>query len=133
MGNRAVIALGTKPSSIGIYLHWNGGPESVKAFLDATRTLMRSRGGDDCYGPARLIQVIGNYLGGTLSLGIGQLHRLDTNNDDNGTYVVDPETLEIVARKHVPMGRDATFNQAKYEETLAEVIERNSEPFGRAS
>ncbi len=129
MGNRAVIALGEEPTSIGIYLHWNGGPESVKAFLDATRTLMKSRGADDQYVPARLIQVIGNFFGGVTSLGIGQLKNLDCDNGDNGVYVVDPGTLEITARKHVPNGADATFHQVKYEATLAEVIEKNSEMF----
>ena len=40
MGNRAVITTSrsTDPqhdsSSIGIYLHWNGGPTSVQSFLD---------------------------------------------------------------------------------------------------
>src|SRR4051812_45501834 len=111
MGNRAVIAFGTKPTDLGIYLHWNGGPESVKAFLDGTRGLMKSRGADRQYGPARLIQVIGNYLGGTLSLGIGQLRALDCNNGDNGVYVVDPESLQITARQHVRPGADAIFDE----------------------
>lgn len=134
MGNRAVIALGTSPSSVGIYLHWNGGVESVKAFLDATRTLTKSRGPDMQYLPARLVQVIGNYLGGSLSLGIGRVSELDTDNGDNGTYIVDPGTLEILTRKHVrgPVLAEP-FDQAEYEATLAEVIEKNSEPFGRVS
>ena len=40
MGNRAVIASATeKEKGIGIYVHWNGGVESVEAFL-AQRTAM---------------------------------------------------------------------------------------------
>lgn len=130
MGNRAVIALGDKPTSIGIYLHWNGGPESVKAFLDATRTLTKARGGDSQYTPARLIQVIGNFFGGSDSLGIGHVGGMDTDNGDNGAYIVDPESLVIIGR--MDACGDATFDQARYEGMLAEVIEKNSEPFSRA-
>ena len=34
MGNRAVLEF---KDGTGIYLHWNGGPESVLAFLDAAK------------------------------------------------------------------------------------------------
>jgi len=38
MGNRAVItASELQTVGVGIYLHWNGGPESVLAFLDVAR------------------------------------------------------------------------------------------------
>jgi hypothetical protein len=129
MGNRAVIAFGTEPTDIGIYLHWNGGPEKVKAFLDATRTLMKARGPDAQYGPARLIQVIGNFVGGVHSLGIGQLRTLDEDNGDNGVYTVDPESLEIIGRRFAR--GDATFNQKEYMETMAEALEASAEPFRR--
>ena len=36
MGNRAVITTQeyiTNPDAIGVYLHWNGGRDSVEAFL----------------------------------------------------------------------------------------------------
>lgn len=93
MGNRAVIEF--KGQGIGIYLHWNGGRPKVEAFLQVAKDLhLRS----DNYGPARLCQIIGNWMGGGLSLGIGTIDRLDTSNGDNGTYVVDH--WEIVGRKH---------------------------------
>lgn len=131
MGNRAVIALG-RNASVGIYLHWNGGHESVKAFLDATRTLTASRGPDAQYRSARLIQVIGNFLGGSMSLGIGPMSTLDTDNGDNGTYIINPATLEIVAREHVPGHAQAQpWQQAYYEGVLAGVIEKNSEVFAK--
>lgn len=108
MGNRAVIAFGKSSDSVnlkqtfGIYLHWNGGRESVQGFLYATKELMKQagRGPDGQYGPARLVQIIGNFLGGALSLGLGPLCELDCDNGDNGTFVVDPETMEIVGRLH---------------------------------
>ncbi len=84
MGNRAVVIFAQDVSayrptngklrrahtdySAGVYLHWNGGPESVYAFLDyMEETSCRF---DTEYGPARLAQIIGNFMGGTLSLGI---------------------------------------------------------------
>ena len=129
MGNRAVIAFGKKPTDIGIYLHWNGGHESVKAFCDATRALMASRGPDDQYMPARLVQVIGNFMGGCLSVGLGQLQNLDTDNGDNGTFVVNPETLEITERLH--RCGDSTFNSEYYERVKASALESNRDIFKR--
>jgi hypothetical protein len=144
VGNRAVIAFGTKkharsalvwttkPTDIGIYLHWNGGAESVRAFLDATRELMKSRGPDAPYASARLIQVIGNYLGGTLSLGIGQLQNLDCDNGDNGVFIIDPEALEIVGRQHHRAQLEAKgFDQKYYEKVKAAVDEANRPIFMR--
>jgi len=100
MGNRAVIT--TAPYSInnvGIYVHWNGGPESVAAFLKACKQLgYRSLASDANYAMARLTQVIGTFFGGTTSLGIGTLRDLDADNGDNGVYVIGGD-WEIVERK----------------------------------
>lgn len=88
MGNRAIIAFEVAASEsfnpttracesvpayvepFGIYLHWNGGPESVWAFLDALTERQRDRGGDICYGGARLVEIIGRYFGGSDSVGL---------------------------------------------------------------
>ena len=92
MGNRAVIAFQREEltflasDTVGIYLHWNGGPDSVEAFLTAAKELgVRP----DDYGIARLCQILGNWFGGTLGIGIGTCRTMDTDNGDNGTYVVD--------------------------------------------
>jgi hypothetical protein len=87
MGNRAVITFAKKPTSrsLGIYLHWNGGPESVLAFLEAAN-YFQVREGDDAYELARMVQIIGNYFGGTTSIGVGVLRSLDCDNGDNGVY-----------------------------------------------
>lgn len=89
MGNRAVITFDKKPkpSSLGIYLHWNGGPESVLAFVEAADKL-DVRKGDSSYEIARVVQIIGNYFGGTTSLGVDLLKRLDCANRNNGIYRV---------------------------------------------
>jgi len=96
MGNRAVIT--TKDEQIGIYLHWNGGRDSVEAFLAACDKLGHRSPSDSGYGWARLCQVIGNYLGGSLSLGVDVYSRLDYDNGDNGTYII--EDWKIIDRKH---------------------------------
>lgn len=94
MGNRAVIT--TRDKKIGVYLHWNGGRDSVEAFLKYCKLKGYRTPERDCYGWARLCQVIGNYFGGELSIGIDLYDRLDTDNGDNGVYVI--ENWEIVDR-----------------------------------
>lgn len=87
------------PHKVGIYMHWNGGVSSVKSFLEAAK-LLKIRDGiyDNSYCIARLAQVIGNFFGGVLSVGVGTLERLDTNNYDNGVYVVDGD-WNIIGRE----------------------------------
>lgn len=103
MGNRAVITSKeylTNPDSIGVYLHWNGGRDSVQAFLLYCKAKGYRPPNEDCYGWARLCQVVGNYFGGELSLGIDVCSRLDCDNWDNGVYIV--KGWEIVDRRFAP-------------------------------
>lgn len=96
MGNRAVIT--TSRQDIGIYLHWNGGRDSVEAFLKYCELKGYRAPSQDNYGWARLCQVIGNFFGGGCSVGIGPYSNLDTDNGDNGVYIIDG--WEIVGRKY---------------------------------
>ncbi len=100
MGNRAVIT--TKENmdnnGIGIYLHWNGGRDSVRAFLKYCELKGYRAPSEDNYGWARLCQVIGNFFGGSGSLGIDTVNHLDCNNWDNGVYLI--EGWEIVGRMY---------------------------------
>ena len=131
MGNRAVIAFQdashdeVQPDSVGVYLHWNGGPESVGAFLAAAKQLGIRR--ENEYGAARLCQVIGNWFGGTLSIGIGTCRTMDTDNGDNGTYVVDLKNhgwkiAKTFHREGWSVGRGYDLRQ---QGILAEVLEVN--------
>ena len=97
MGNRAVITLAKKPTenSVGIYLHWNGGAESVLAFAETAKHF-GVRFYDETYATARLAQIIGNFFGGTNSVGVGILGQLDCENYDNGTYRISFENDEVV-------------------------------------
>ena len=87
MGNRAVI---TTPDMLcGVYLHWNGGRDSVEGFLTYCRLAgHRDPTEDGTYALARLVQVVGNFFGGSLSVGVGPYDTLDCDNGDNGVYVV---------------------------------------------
>ena len=103
MGNRAFIKF--KNETAGIYLHWNGGRDSVEAFLKYCE-LKQYR--SDSYGVARMAQVIGNYFGGELSIGIEGTKGIslsDLNPGDNGVYTV--ENWKIVGRypRNVPEQR----------------------------
>lgn len=98
MGNRAVITTreNWKNCGVGVYLHWNGGRDSVEAFLKYCELKGYRSPDQDCYGWARLCQVIGNYFGGGLSVGIDTIWHLDRENGDNGVYII--EGWEIVDR-----------------------------------
>lgn len=100
MGNRAVITTkkNFENNGIGVYLHWNGGYDSVSAFLKYCELKGYRTPDNDCYGWARLCQVIGNFFGGSLSLGIDVVDKLDCENWDNGTYII--EGWKIVDRKY---------------------------------
>lgn len=101
MRNRAVITTKEgyiiQESNLGVYLHWNGGRDSVEAFLKYCELKGFRSPENDCYGWARLCQVIGNFFGGGNSVGIDVVEKLDCNNWDNGVYII--ENWQIVDRK----------------------------------
>lgn len=95
MGNRCVIT--TKEHIIGVYLHWNGGPDSVATFLHYCKLAKYRSPETDNYGWARLCQVVGNYFDDGLSVGIDIINHLDCDNFDNGTYII--KNWSIVGRE----------------------------------
>lgn len=102
MGNRAVITTSkaldvSKTGDLGIYIHWNGGRDSVEAFLKYCELKGYRSPSQDNYGWARLCQVIGNFFGCSNSIGIDSCSNLDCDNWDNGVYIIDK--WEIVGRQ----------------------------------
>jgi len=89
MGNRAVLTFDNPVTedSVGIYLHWNGGAESVIAFIEAAGKLGVNMDDPD-YRLARLVQIIGNFFGGSVSIGVDTLKHLDTDNGNNGVFQI---------------------------------------------
>lgn len=113
MGNRAVITTkeNFENNGVGVYLHWNGGRDSVEAFLTYCKLKGYRSPSSDNYGWARLCQVIGNFFGGGLSLGIDVVNRLDCNNGDNGVYII--KGWEIVDREYFDWAEQDEYNLAK--------------------
>ena len=102
MGNRAVITTNEqKPANqrVGIYVHWNGGYDSVNAFVTYCKIAGYRGPVNDSYGMARLVQVISNFFGGGLSIGVDILSNLPQDNYDNGVYLID-ENWDIVGREY---------------------------------
>ena len=101
MGNRATVIFtdGKTQFSPAVYLHWNGGPESVYGFLEELdRRKVRA---DQDYECARFIQLVGEHFDSDrvsgLSLGItngpasdavADLGKVQTDHGDNGFYLV---------------------------------------------
>ena len=135
MGNRAVITIKEKdvPQEDwnSLYLHWNGGRDSVEPFLHVAKLYEIRCQEDSSYAIARLSQLIGNTLGGTLSLGVGAYKCLDTNNYDNGTYVV--EDWEIVEREHLPYENFEEQDEYVFDEFVKEIRSMNDGVFGYTS
>ena len=95
MGNRAVIT--TPERKVGLYIHWNGGRDTVEPLLRYCELKGYRDPSKDDYGWARMCQVLGNFFGGTNCVGIGPYttdERMDPG--DNGIYVI--EGWKIVER-----------------------------------
>ena len=88
MGNRSVIT--TAERKIGLYLHWNGGRDTVEPLLRYCEFKGYRPPSSDDYGWARLCQVAGNFFGVTLSVGIMPYSDdKHMNPGDNGIYVIE--------------------------------------------
>ena len=115
MGDRAVIS--NRNKNLGVYLHWYGYREFVESVLAYCNTKQyRSPDVDDEYGWARLCQVLGNTLGGSLSLGVGNFTKMDTDNWDNGTYIIDGWDIKERLYQHYQdeKMKDSMFENLKY-------------------
>ena len=119
MGNRAIITTFTEnmdksiseSTQLGIYLHWNGGRDSVEAFLKYAELKNFRTLESDNYGWARLTQVIANFFDGTTSIGIDQCKNLDCDNYDNGVYFI--KDWKIVGRAFNGSGEQSEYNLLK--------------------
>ena len=113
MGNTALITGShvAEHGGLAIYLHWNGDYEPVWAFCKYCQLRgFRSPDVDEPYAIARLAQVIGNFFGGTLSVGVvyipeGELEDYAKENS-NGAWIVNNK-WEIIdnASNYVDLGK----------------------------
>jgi hypothetical protein len=133
MGNRATVIFDNgQRISPAIYLHWNGGPESVYAFLgELDRRGVRA---DSEYDAARFVQLIGEFFDGReeftgLSLGIvngpseitaDALDKVESDHGDNGFYVVNREN-RTMRRFYEKWSYDPVENLGIHEMSTVEV------------
>ena len=105
MGNRAMVVFtdeNEQEISPAVYLHWDGSPVSIYAFL-AELKRRRAAGHSVGYSAARFIHVVGDFFDqkevSSLSLGVEppppaidleSMTPLANEADDNGVYVVRP-------------------------------------------
>lgn len=122
MGNRAVI-LGTE-ADLAIYLHWNGGRDSVEAFLKYAK-LQQYPSLNTSSGVVAFTSMVSNFFGSPGSsvdiLIVAQQESLDVG--DNGVYVVD-KSFDIVERRHFNRTEQQHF---KLEEMLKGIDEAQPE------
>ncbi len=115
MGNRAVIAFKLAPTKKTpvVYLHWNGGKASVEGFLAAAKEL-----------GIKDIKTFGDMI--LEWMGSSVYHETwetaDRDNHDNGTYIVDPDKLEIVQRLFMNNAEEVSYD--KTTKIKEEVIEK---------
>lgn len=129
MGNRAVIITkeNFENNGIGIYVHWNGGRDSIEGFLKYCEIRGFRAPDVDCYGWARLAQVIANFMGDDgLSVGIDTVNHLDCDNGDNGTYII--KGWEIVDREYF---RYSEQNEYSLQDMLEAIDEAQPRPIGK--
>ena len=122
MGNRAVITTkeNFENNGVGIYVHYCGDLESIEAFLTYCKIIDARQPEDDDYGWATLSRVIGNYFGGTTSIGINVVNKLDIFNSDNGTYII--KDWQIVDRYY----SEGLKSNITYEELIDKLLDIDS-------
>ena len=105
MGNRAVLVWKDKDgnyddNSIGVYLHWNGGRDSVEAFLAYCEMCGYESPTEDPIGYERFVEVVRGFFGSSrTTVETAPISQLDTDNYDNGMYVC--RGWDIVDRKYL--------------------------------
>jgi hypothetical protein len=128
MGNRAVITIKEKNTPKedwqSLYLHWNGGRDTVEPLLHVAKLYELRCQEDSSYAIARLSQIVGNFIQGTTSIGVGTYSQLDTDNYDNGVYVV--KDWEIVDREYLHGDEQQHYN---FDEMVAEIRSFNDTAF----
>ena len=129
MGNRAVITFSTAKSAPCIYLHWNGGLASVLGFLEGCKSLGYFNAGSQSKNMDQLEEMIRPFFASNnerLSIYRETYGTADTDNWDNGVYVLDQTTLEVKRRL---FKRNADeVNSEKTEAIRQTIIALNSAP-----
>lgn len=102
MGNRAVVTTksecGFSEDALGVYLHWNGGRDSITAFLKYCELQGFKSPEIDSTSWSHFQRVVLNFNDGLSTVKIDACKNLDCDNYDNGVYLI--ENWKIVGRKY---------------------------------
>ena len=113
MGNRAIVVFKDQHESAAVYMHWNGGPESVYTMLGVMQEFgLNSHSAG--YSAARFIMVASSVITGPLSLGTcsvpKSLPKASANEGlDNGVYLFEVGGVAKITR----YGRNGKAPQAE--------------------
>ena len=140
MGNRAVVAFVDcsgqdksrylnnsliKDKSPCVYLHWDGGRDSVEGFLTVVKKLY---GGSSCLDAkerAVLFYSVVRRAGmGGVSTEICTFKEADADNGDNGAYWVD-ESFEIIDREYQRYPEQQSHQLNEFVNTVIELTVKN--------
>ena len=130
MGNRAVLVWKDEnghydDDTMGVYLHWNGGRDSIEAFLAYCRMKdLKSPSENVSIGIRNFVDVVSWFFGSNQSICIDKLSGLDQDNWDNGVYVCDG--WKIVDRKYM---HGAEQDEHGFGEMLHAINRRQPEAF----
>ncbi len=134
MGNRAVVSFSTNPTAPSLYLHWNGGRASIEGFLAGCLDAGYQATGDQKQDMDQIERCLRPFFarnGECMSIYRQPVGRADTDNGDNGWYILDQSTLAITGRLHK---REAEEINADKTANIREYIARiNSAPRCRYS
>lgn len=106
MGNRAVIT--TLENEKGIYIHWNGGRDSVEPILWYCKNLMPKT--QFAKTELERIAFVMDLLG--LNPEIDEMRKLDCDNYDNGVYITDG--YKIIARAYMHGKEQDAYNFTEF-------------------
>lgn len=116
MGNRAVLTFSTGRAAPCVYLHWNGGRDSVEGFLSAARYLgLRHKGDDPAATMDALAEMIArHFFGYDVGMTVYRLRydEADTDNGDNGTYLLNAD-MRIAGRRFFEGAEDTNADKTR--------------------
>lgn len=106
---------------LSVYVHWCGGEMNIRGFLKYCKIQKFRSPEDDSYGWARLCQVIANYFGGTLSVGID---RYTGSAGDNGIYII--KNWELIGHEE-SYAEGEQFTEEELNEFVLEIDKKQPE------
>lgn len=129
MGNRAVISFSKAPNAPSLYFHWQGGRDSIEGFLQAAIDLGYHHVGSQKADMDQLETFFRPFFAEKtrcMSIYRQPVSQADKDNGDNGWYLIDPITLEIVGREFKRYGEQIDQEKKKYVHDT--VVLENSRP-----